>query len=346
MVVSAPGKILLIGEHAVVYGEPAIVAAVEKRTYATIKSSKNITYTDLASPHISHTWTFKEIFEITQKTKELWRIGNKKKDFSELFNFIKNNHYKYYSASLLGIAMEKLEIDGGNFSVKIDSRFPSGAGLGSSASRAVAITKGIAEFFGKKITLEKINEIAYEQEKIIHGTPSGIDNSICCFGGVIWFRKSQPKNEIKPLKEQIPYELKNFVLVFTKMREKTAGQLIQMVRQLNEDYRNKRIKEMGKMAVEMLEVLKKRDFERMKEIINLTQKNLEELGVSCKEIDKIAQTIRLIGGAAKICGAGGGGVMLCYHEDKQKLIKTIKKLGYKPWETKLGVEGVRIEKVN
>jgi len=343
IIASAPGKIYLIGEHAVVYGEPAIIAAIGMRTYVRIENSKNISYTDLAWPDISHTWNVKKVFEITQRTIELWNAGSEKKDFSELFNFIKSKKYEGYRASVLGIAMKMLGIDKG-FSIKIDSKIPTGAGLGSSASRAVAITKAIGEFFKKKISLEKINEIAYQQEKIIHGTPSGGDNTACCFGGLIWFKKAKPKNEIRSLKKEIPYKLKNFVLVYTKMPEKMTGELVQMVRQLNEDYRNKRIKEIGKLTKEILEVLKEKDFERMKTIINLTQKNLTELGVSCKEIDKVAKAVKSIGGAAKLCGAGGGGVMLCYHEDKQKLIKTIRALGLELWESELGVEGVRIEK--
>ena len=319
LIASAPGKIHLIGEHAVVYGEPAIIAAIGMRTYVRIENSKNISYTDLAWPDISHIWNVKKVFGITQRTIELWNAGSEKKDFSELFNFIKSKKYEGYRASVLGIAMKMLGIDKG-FSIKVDSKIPTGAGLGSSASRAVAITKAIGEFFKKKISLEKINEIAYQQEKIIHGTPSGGDNTACCFGGLIWFKKAKPKveedksssltelpqevkvkkkaaepsspilagarvNEIKSLKKEIPYKLKNFVLVYTKVPEKMTGELVQMVRQLNEDYRNKRIKEIGKLTKEMLEVLKEKDFERMNTIINLTQKNLTELGVSCKEID-------------------------------------------------------------
>ena len=81
----------------------------------------------------------------------------------------------------------------------------------------------------------------------------------------------------------------------------------------------------------------------MKEIINETQRNLAELGVSTFELDELAFVVREIGGAAKLCGAGGGGIMLCYHENKVKLIETIKGLGYRAIETELGVEGVRIE---
>jgi len=356
--VSAPGKVHLIGEHAVVYGEPAIIASVNKRTYVSIEPAKNITYRDLAWPDISHTWSVDDIFEITQKTLNLWNTCNNKQSFSELFNFIKENGYEGYRASVLGVALKMLEIKDG-FSIEIDSQIPVGAGLGSSASRAVSITKAIAELFKKKISLERINEIAYEQEKLIHDTPSGGDNSACCFGGLIWFKKAQPRNKIRSLKEDIPYKLQNFVFVYTVEPKKTTGELVQQVRELKEEYRTERIKKIGKMSYEMLEVLKRKDFERsqkqvsspvspsaqrMKEIINQTQKNLAELGVSTKEIDELTEAVQEIGGAAKLCGAGGGGIVLAYHQDKRKLIKLIKDIGYEPWEADLAVEGVRIEK--
>lgn len=341
--VSAPGKVHLIGEHAVVYGEPAIIAAVGRRTYVNIEPSRNVTYRDLAWPDISHTWSVKEVFRITEKTLELWNSGNEKQDFSELFNFIKENGYEGYRASVLGFAMKMLGTKEG-FSIAIDSQIPVGAGLGSSASRAVSITKAIAELFNKKISLEKVNEIAYEQEKIIHGTPSGGDNSTCCFGGLVWFKKAQPKNEIRSLKKEIPYKLQNFVFVYTGEPKKTTGELVQLVRELNEEYRAERVKKIGEMSYEMLDTLKRKDFKRMKEIINQTQKILTELGVSTKEIDEVAEAVQKIGGAAKLCGAGGGGIVLGYHEDKEKLINLLRDIGYEPWESELAVEGVKTEK--
>jgi mevalonate kinase len=340
---SAPGKVHLIGEHAVVYGEPAIIAAIGNRTYINISPAEDVTYQDLVWPDISHTWKIEQVYEITQKTLELWDAGNEKKDFSELFSFIKGNGYEGYRASVLGLAMKNLGINQG-FSVTIDSKVPTGAGLGSSASRAAATTKAIAELFKKELSLEEINDIAFQQEKIIHGTPSGGDNSTCCFGGLVWFKKAQPKNEIKSLKEEIPYKLENFVFVYTGPPEKTTGELIQLVRELDEEYRTERIKKIGKMTHEMLDVLKRKDFQRMKEIMNQTQKNLAELKVSTKEIDRIAESVQKIGGAAKLCGAGGGGIVLCYHEDKNKLIDLIKNIGYDPWESELAVEGVKTEK--
>jgi len=340
---SAPGKVHLIGEHAVVYSEPAIIAAIGNRTYVDISPAKDITYQDIAWPDISHTWKVEQVFEITQKTFDLWKEGNEKKDFSKLFSFIKENGYEGYRASVLGLAMKNLGINQG-FSITIDSKIPTGAGLGSSASRAVATTKAIAELFEKELSLEEINDIAFQQEKIIHGTPSGGDNSACCFGGLVWFKKDQPKNQINSLKEEVPYKLENFVFVYTGPAQKTTGELVQLVRELDEGYRTERIKKIGEMTYEMLDVLRRRNFQRMKEIINQTQKNLAELKISTEKIDQIAESVQEIGGAAKLCGAGSGGIVLCYHQDKGKLIDLIKNIGYDPWETELAVEGVRIEK--
>ena len=339
---SAPGKVHLIGEHAVVYSEPAIIAAIGNRTYVDISPAKDITYQDIAWPDISHTWKVEQVFEITQKTFDLWKEGNEKKDFSKLFSFIKENGYEGYRASVLGLAMKNLGINQG-FSITIDSKIPTGAGLGSSASRAVAMTKAIAELFEKELSLEEINEIAFQQEKIIHGTPSGGDNSACCFGGLVWFKKDQPKNQINSLKEEVPYKLENFVFVYTGPPQKTTGELVQLVRELDEGYRTERIKKIGEMTYEMLDVLRRRNFQRMKEIINQTQKNLAELKISTEKIDQIAESVQEIGGAAKLCGAGSGGIVLCYHQDKGKLIDLIKNIGYDPWETELAVEGVRVE---
>ncbi|MEM7826635.1 MAG: mevalonate kinase [Candidatus Aenigmatarchaeota archaeon] len=338
--VSTPGKVHLIGEHAVVYGEPAIIAAIGLRTYIKVRPSKKITYIDKEWPDIKHVWSVDEVLKITNNALDLWNMCYQKKDFSELFKFIKEKKYEAYRASTVGIVMNSLGIRSG-FSIEINSKVPIGSGLGSSASRAVAITKAIADLFKKRLSLEQINNIAYEIEKIIHGTPSGGDNSACCYGKLIWFQKSQPKNIIKPLK--IPYKLENFVLVYTKPPEKTTGELVQLVRNLDENYRNERIKRIGRLAYEMKGALMKKNLKRMKEIINENQRLLAELGVSCREIDKLSEAVRNIGGAAKLCGAGGGGVMLCYHEDKEKLIEIIRKLGFKLWETELGVKGVRVE---
>ena len=138
-------------------------------------------------------------------------------------------------------------------------------------------------------------------------------------------------------------ELAGFVLVYTGEPNKTTGELVQQVRQLPEPVRDPLVKELGKMEAEMKEALKKKDTQTMKIIINKTQECLARLTVSTDTIDKIASEVRQMGGAAKLCGAGGGGVMLCWHPDTVKLTALIKTLGFESLQASLAVEGVRVE---
>ncbi len=339
--VSAPGKCIIIGEHAVVYGKPAIIAAVGLRTSVSFEKSGSVTYRDKRWGH-DDTWPLEEVYETTEKILSLWNSCADKKDFSELFRNIKSNRYENYKKTVIGIALKRLSIKHGII-VDIDSEIPGGSGLGSSSSLSVSLVKGIAAAYDKSPSLEEINEIAYELEKIIHGTPSGGDNSACCFGGLVWFRKSQPTNEIRSLKEEIPYKLENFILVNTGPPEKTTGELVQQIRNLEETFRQTHIDDLERLTLEMLQVLKAKNYTRMKQIINEAQKNLAELTVSTPGIDNLCSSIRELGGAAKLCGAGGGGIVLCWHEDVNKLKKQIRLLGFEPLEVDLAVEGVRVD---
>ncbi len=339
--VSAPGKCIIIGEHAVVYGKPAIIAAIGLRTNVSFEKSDSVTYRDKRWKH-DDTWPLEEVYETTGKILSLWNSCADKKDFSELFRSIKSNRYENYKKTIIGIALKCLSINHGII-VDIDSEIPGGSGLGSSSSLSVSLVKGIAAAYDQLPSLEEINKIAYELEKIIHGTPSGGDNSACCFGGLVWFRKSQPTNEIRSLKEEIPYKLENFILVNTGHPEKTTGELIQQIRDLEETFRQTHIDDLERLTLEMLQVLKDKNYTRMKEIINEAQKNLAELTVSTHTIDNLCKAVRELGGAAKLCGAGGGGIVLCWHEDVNKLKNEIKLLGFEPLEVDLAVEGVRVD---
>lgn len=337
--VSAPGKVHLIGEHAVVYNKPAIIAAIGLRCAVRAEKSDKVSI-ESNEPKLSGEFSSTNVSVFNDKITVLWHSCFEEKNFSPLFKELKKDELNPFKA-ITGKALERLGIDGG-ISVKIDSSIPIGAGLGSSSALAVAITKAAAMLYRKSLSDEKINEIAYECEKIMHGTPSGGDNTTCCFGGLIWFQKGNP-NTIKSLKKEVPYKLDNFVLVHTGKPEKTTGELVQSVRNLDEDFRSERIDKIEAATYKMLDALKKKDFTSMKEMINTAQNNLAELGVSTKKIDELVEEVRRAGGAAKLCGAGGGGTVLCYHENKIKLLKIIREMEYKPIETSLGDEGVRTE---
>ena len=335
---SAPGKVHLIGEHSVVYGKPAILAAIGKRCHVEVKKRKDDNITVKRDGHYHLEFTVTEAMKFLDECSRLWIDGKEKNDWSELNTLLKPvpNGQKLIVAR----AMEALRVKNG-MDIEVDNQIP-GSGLGSSAALAVTFPAAMAAAHGMELDREKINEIAFSIEKYLHGgTPSGGDNTTCCYGGIIWFQKDM---EPWMLEKEVPYKLEGFVLVHTGKPEKSTGELVQQVRDLEPRYREQRINDLGKLTNLLLDVLKLKDFGRMKEIINLTQKDLKDLGVSTPEIDGLVKAVQDIGGAAKLCGAGGGGIVLCWHDDKEKLKKAIEDAGFEPWETELGVEGVTIKK--
>lgn len=339
--VSAPGKVHLIGEHAVVYGKPAIIAAIGRRMYVNVEESDRVVI-KAADSDWKADLSVEDVLSFVQKLNEIWKSGLEGRDFSKLFSELGVGVAGFRKA-MIGKSLEMLKVDGGvSLTIEDKSDVPSGSGLGSSAALAVAVPKAVSELYGLNTPIERINEVAFEIERFMHGNPSGGDNSTCCFGGLVWFQRGEP-NIIKSLKEEIPYELENFVLVYTGKPKKSTGELIQQVAGLEEAFRNQRIGALGNAANEMRDALKAKDFSKVRGLMNLAQKNLADLGVSTPTIDKIAEAVRGIGGAAKLCGAGGGGIVLCHHEDKDKLTEVIKSLGHEPMETELGCEGVKAE---
>ena len=116
-----------------------------------------------------------------------------------------------------------------------------------------------------------------------------------------------------------------------------------MVRNLPPEFRDRRVRAIGDAALAMRSALRERDFSKVKDLINLAWKNLSDLGLSIPEADDVISKIQEMGGAAKLCGACGGGIMLAYHEDKKALKKVIRDAGFTPWETELGAAGSRLE---
>lgn len=338
---SAPGKVFLIGEHAVVYGEPAILSAVGARCFVEAEKSRDSNVSVKTSTDHNLEFSVEECREYARRLKEMWEECNKRTDFSEIINEFKKDWRNYYRVGI-GFILEEFGI-GEGVRIIIESRIPIGSGMGFSAAFSVASIKALSELFGKGLSQEEVNDLAYRIEKLNHGKPSGADNSTCTFGGLLWFQREEGKPVINSLREEITHRFDDFVIVNTGSPEMTTGELVQKVRNLREDYRTPRVKRLGELTLKMKKALKEKDMESVKEVLNEAQKNLTELGVSNRNLDKISENVMGIGGGAKLCGAGGGGIMLCYHEDKERLVKLIESLGFEIIEAELGSEGARIE---
>jgi mevalonate kinase len=338
---SAPAKLIIIGEHSVVYGKEAIATAINKRCYVLSKFSKKILVKDIIRKDFLR-FCPKECLLSFQEAKEIWQRCFQKNDFSQLCSLLKNKIFRW--KVMLGAILKSLNLNSG-FSLEIFSQIPLSFGLGSSAALSLSLTKAIAELYELKKSKKRINEISFEIEKFYHGTPSGVDNTVSCFGGSILFKKGEERNQILFLKKDLFSFLSNSFLILAEKPKKSTGELVQIVKNLNKKYREKKIEKLGRLTKEMLKALKLQNFNEIRDIINEAQRILAELKVSTKKVDYICEKVKKLGGGAKLCGAGGGGVVMALHEDKEKLFYLLKKLKLNFFELKFAQEGLKKENV-
>jgi mevalonate kinase len=334
VIASAPAKAYLIGEHAVVYGEPAIVFAIDKRTY--VKAEKS----DLAiikDKDILPTRCFvKNIKDFSKQATDLWKECNEKQErdkFSELREFMKKDKTNPLKIAV-GITLEELGIDSGVF-YQVSSEIPRDMGLGSSAAFSVATPLAISKIYDIDLPKPELNEIAYKIERINHGTPSGADNTVSCYGGVIKLEKGNIEHLDIP-------KLKDFFIVDTGKSERTTEELVTHVRDLDAEYRDPFIKSLGNDSIKMEQALKSEDYKTIEALMNEAHKKLAWLGVSNNDMNRVNEDIKKIGGGSKLLGAGKG-VMLCHHAKKEKLIDYFEGLDYNYFDVELGTEGAKIE---
>lgn len=196
----------------------------------------------------------------------------------------------------------------GNFEIKIvDSRIPAAGGLGSSAALAVAIIRAVSGEFQLDLDDKKVCDLAYEAEKIFHGTPSGIDNTLSVWGGCVLFQKRQGGNLIERLsiKGSLP-----LVLIDTGVKGQTKELVAQVRSLINKDKRwfGDLFKKEQQIVEEAIICLAKGDLAGLGQLMNLNQDLLRQIGVSHPKNDQVISLAQSFGAlGAKLVGAGGGG---------------------------------------
>lgn len=352
--VSAPGKLHLLGEHAVVHGKPAIITAVNRRCFVeiTLRKDKKI---EIISHNLkaSKIVTEKEIIAKTRDAQAKWETYIKTNDISLLKSITSDS--LDFPIIVIGETLKYLNktLPFG-FTLSIKSDIPIGSGMGSSAAVAVSVAGAISLLFNKNLDKETINEIAYLAEQKKHGLPSGGDNAASCFGGMVWYRKETPDLKIiKPIPFSFPQKLaKNFVAIHTGTPVESTGEMVSIVRSL---YQQKPelveniLSGQEKLTRELLSAIKNGDNTLMIRIIRAGEKNLESLGIVSDSAKLIIRSIEEIGGAAKICGAGGitkgSGMVLAYCPNKKSVEKLAALNRFSYNDLSLGAEGLREERL-
>lgn len=310
--VSVPGKVHLMGEHAVVYGAPAFLAAINRRLTVSIEAGGD---------------------------GVVWA------------GHIPDEVKKYGDHILSLIAKEQNMETLPPLSISVQSDIPFGYHLGSSAAFAVAIIGAVVYFLKKTWNPVTINTLAFEAEKFVHGNPSGGDNTIVTFGGWVWFRKELPfLKSIWQLPMKLPGALNHFHLINTGKPEETTGEMVKLVATRMKEKvlgMKERFEENEEQARRMAVAIKEGDEGTLIDAMKKGERTLEGMGVVSDSAKSIIRAIEKRGGAAKILGGGGDrgavGFLLAYHPDHDLLAKIGNDYAYPVEQIVLGEEGIRLE---
>jgi len=323
VVASAPAKVILFGEHFVVYGEPAIVLAIDKRVYAKAenRSDKRLF---LRSVNLN----LAGYFENGTFTTEQGDMKEARSKFEPVRLVVEKVSEKY--GENVGLNIE------------INSTVPVAAGLGSSAAVAAAVTLAVGALLNVKMSKEDIFRITYEAEKIVHGTPSGIDPAISTFGGTLLF---QMDTGFKPLEVTMDIPL---IIGDTGVERSTRVQ-VEKVRDIKERYPlvvEPLLRAAREIVVKAVEALKESDLEILGELMNINHALLYGIGVSDESLEWLTNAARKAGAlGAKLTGAGGGGCMiaLAKNEKLPQVLEAIQRAGGRPFIARKTDEGIKIE---
>lgn len=308
-------KLYCFGEHAVVYGEPALVVAITKRAFA----------------------------EATPVSSDRIHVFSNEYQLEAEFAFDGRPQLPKELRPILAIVTRLKEYGlKRGFKLKIWSELPPGAGLGSSAAVSVASTAAISHLYGMSLSMKEIYEVSFEAEKEVHGTPSGVDNAIATYGSAILFKRGR----IRRVKVDVDVPL---VIGDTKVRRST-GDWVARVRDRKERHMKiveQIIRAIGRISVEGLRLLREGRLREVGELMDVNQGLLDSLGVSTYALSNLIFAARGAGAyGAKLTGAGGGGCMvaLASREKIDAVADAIENAGGSPLITGISMEGVRIEK--
>ena len=307
---SAPGKIILFGEHFVVYGVKAILCAINKRITVTAeKTSENKILIESSVGNL-----------VSIPNRPINEIDFPLRPF-------------YYLADMM---IQKYNKKSG-MKITIDSDIPLGVGLGSSSACCVAGAAAISGVFTKN-SKEEILQMAIEAEKTIFPNTSGADCTVCTYGGLIQYNKKNGHSKIdsKP----------NFHLVIANSKiEHSTKEVVSKVKQFkekNEEKFSSICNEETDLIEDVLICLRNNDLKGIGRDMIKNQEYLETIGVSNEKLRNMIELATKFSFGAKLTGAGGGGCIFALTDESnmEKTIRQLMKNNYECFSTKIDFKGL------
>lgn len=282
MKASAPGKIILFGEHAVVYNRPALAVPVTQvHVDVEVRDSNS-----------AGVWIHATVIDLHAELSTL-----------------PSDHP--IGSVILGLLQRFGMFNPPNLEIKIDSTIPVASGLGSGAAVSVALIRAISSYFSYSLTNEQINSLAYESERLHHGTPSGIDNTVITYAMPVYFIKGQP---IETFKAGKPFTI---VIGDTGIPAPTKESVGDVRRLWLRDsvYYEDIFDEIAQLALIARRSIESGKPELLGELMDQNHAFLQQLTVSSPELDRLVDAARNAGAlGAKLSGGGRGGNMIALVE--------------------------------
>ena len=278
---AAPGKVILFGEHAVVYGQPAVAAALGHGLGATVLANE-------AGPTLS---------------VPRWTRGGLTVRPGE-------DNESNAMARALRVALELAEYEkDAKVRITVDGELPLGVGLGSSAAFSVALLRGLTNFQRRDVSDQWLLAAAEQLEMIFHGSPSGLDHTVATTGQCLRFiRTDSPRFHPVELTCSLP-----LVVAWTP-RDGTTAEAVLGVRERRQTSRleyDRIFEQIGTLCDSGVEALQLGDLNRVGALFDDNQNLLRRLGVSSQANEEMLQVAHAHGVlGAKLTGAGHGGAII------------------------------------
>ncbi|MFW9850057.1 MAG: mevalonate kinase [Candidatus Thorarchaeota archaeon] len=284
---SGHGKSILFGEHFVVYGLPALAAGIDAVTSA----------------------------KVTGKDKPGWTLDDQRPEVAGY----KDKKMDEQKTSINNV-LKHLDVDLSTKGIHIElgGDLICASGFGASAASCVSLAEALNDEFNLGLDKAKINEAAYEGEKGYHGTPSGIDNTASTYGGLVWFVRDLEGGH--PTFKPITLDKSvNFIIASTGITASTTKVVgdVRAMKDADPKWFDRIAKEYETLVNEALGALRDGNVEKVGQLMNRNHELLQELTVSCEELDNLVSIARNNGAlGAKMTGTGRGGNMIAIASDE------------------------------